>query len=308
MANKLVIAILGAGFIGKNLIRHFLSMGGNVRVLDHNDCPEEFRGKVFWLKAKFDDRTSINNILDANVDVAYHMISSTVPGSDTDKKIIQELYENVFTTIEFINVCLKVKVRRIVFLSSSSVYGIQNVFPIKETAQTNPISAHGIQKLAIEKYFQLFQYIENIDIKIVRLSNPYGPGQNLNGKQGFIAIAIGSIIENKELLIRNNGDAIRDYIYIDDAVNALMMIGIKKNIPTVINIGSGVPYTLKEVLSIIEMTLNKKAKKNFGEDRKIDIPKSILNIELAENKLGFYPKVKLQEGIKKTLKYHGLIS
>jgi UDP-glucose 4-epimerase len=307
MIKRPTIAIFGAGFIGKSLVRRFLSEGNIIRVLDHNECPEEFVGKVVWLKGSFADKSSVHKILDSDIDVAYHMISSTVPGDDTDKKIIQELYDNVFTTVEFINKCLEVKVKRIVFLSSSSVYGIQETFPIHETAQTTPISSHGIQKLTLEKYLQLFEYIEDIDVKIVRLSNPYGPGQNVNGRQGFIAIAIGHIIKNTAVLIRNKGTAIRDYIYINDVVEALYKIGLNKNVPTLINIGSGIPYSLNEVLDLIESASGKSIKRVAGEDRKVDIPKSILDITLANNELNFYPQIPLSEGIKRTLRHNGLL-
>ena len=301
------VLILGAGFIGKNLVRFFLNLNYQVKVLDNNPCPEEFSGRLIWEEGSFSNKILLQSLLTGEVDVVYHLISSTVPGSDTDQKIIQELYDNVFTTIEFLNICKSVNVKKIVFASSSSVYGLQDKFPIGESAPTNPISAHGIQKLALEKYFQLYSYLENFDICIVRISNPYGPGQKINGRQGFIAIAIGGLINNKELLVRDGGRAVRDFIYIDDLVEALYKIGLNAHVPMIINIGSGVPTSLNEVISTIEQNTGKKLKVINGEKRDVDIPKSVLDIALAIEELNFTPKINLSAGIEKTMKYHGLL-
>jgi len=182
-------AVCGSGFIGKGLVRQLISQGYVINVLDHNVCPDEFSGKTKWVTGEFADNDNLKNTLDGS-EVAYHLISSTVPGDDTVDPI-KELSENIFSTIAFLEMCKKCNVKRIVFVSSSSVYGLQSTMPISEGAETNPISSHGIQKLTIEKYLLLYQFLYGIDIRIIRLSNPYGPGQNLGGRQGFVAIAIG---------------------------------------------------------------------------------------------------------------------
>lgn len=307
MIKKKTVAILGAGFLGKNLIRRFLAAGFLIRVLDHNSCPIEFENKVYWLKSNFTNAESLAKILDTEIDVAYHMISSTVPGSEKEKRIADDLTENVFPTIEFINLAVKANVKRIVFFSSSSVYGVQEKLPISENAETTPISTHGIQKLILEKYFKFFEFTDAIEVKIVRLANPYGPGQNLNGKQGFIAIAIGALLNNSTLQIRDNGLTIRDYIYIEDVLDALEKIGFDKSVPSLLNIGSGIPYSLLEVLNIIEKFSGKTIKKQFISDRKSDIPKSILDVSFADSSIGFRAKTNLTEGIQKTLNFYGII-
>jgi UDP-glucose 4-epimerase len=290
------IAVLGAGFIGLNLIRD-LSHNNNVFVLDHKDCPTEFVNKIHWYKGEFSDNDLVNEILKNDIDIVYHLISSTVPG-DSGDFIIQELYDNVITTVNFINNCISNKIKKVVFVSSSSVYGIQQDFPINELAPTNPISAHGIQKLTLEKYLQLYNYLNDIDVKIVRLSNPYGPGQNINGRQGFVAILMGCLINNTSILIRNNGEIIRDYIYIDDVIKALKDIGIENSKSLVYNLGSGDPKSLNDVVDIVERLTGYIFQKTFAENRITDIPKSVLGINLLKNELGFKTQTNLEEGIK----------
>ena len=295
-------AVCGSGFIGKGLVRQLISQGYKVNVLDRNICPEEFYGETNWVTGEFADSDNLKNSLDG-VEVAYHMVSSTVPGDDTVDPI-QELSENIFSTIAFLEMCKQVNVKRIVFVSSSSVYGLQSKIPIPEGAETNPISSHGIQKLTIEKYLLLYQFLYGIDIRIVRLSNPYGPGQSLSGRQGFIAIAIGHMIKNEPVLLREFGHPIRDFIYIDDVSRALALAGIAENCSPILNIGSGKGYSLKQILELLEEITGNHVLTVPGELRKADIAQSVLDVSLAKRTLDFDPQFSIYDGLVQTLRYH----
>jgi UDP-glucose 4-epimerase len=275
-----------------------------VNVLDRNTCPDEFSGKTKWVTGEFADSDNLRNTLDGS-EVAYHLISSTVPGDDTVDPI-KELTENLFSTIAFLEMCKKCNVKRIVFVSSSSVYGLQSTMPISEGAETNPISSHGIQKLMIEKYLQLYQFLYDIDIRIIRLSNPYGPGQSLSGRQGFVAIAIGHMIKNEPVLLRDSGRPIRDFIYIDDVSRALALAGIVENAPSILNIGSGKGYSLKQVVELLKEITGNHVLTMSGELRKADIAESVLDVSLAQNGLTFEPQFSMYDGLVRMLRYHGV--
>jgi UDP-glucose 4-epimerase len=90
------------------------------------------------------------------------------------------------------------------------VYGLQTQVPIPETAVTDPISSHGIQKLAIEKYLLLHRFHRGLDVRIARLSNPFGPGQRLFGRQGFVAMTIGHLLRGEPILLRDEGRPVSD--------------------------------------------------------------------------------------------------
>ena len=203
---------------------------------------------------------------------------------------------------------IKHGVRRIVFVSSASVYGIQDNFPIREASSTNPISVHGIHKLMIEKFLLLNRWQNSIDIKILRLSNPYGPGQSLNGRQGFIGIAIGSILQNKILTIRGDGKIIRDFIYIDDAVTGIVNAGLHSGSAIIFNISSSKGYTLKNLISVPENVMERVLPINYVPQLKIDIPISILDNSLARNDLGLQISTNLVEGLIKTVRSHSALS
>lgn len=296
-------AILGAGFIGQNFIRLALRSGDNLRVLDHNECPREFAGRLTWIKGDQGDDSAVRNVLQ-HVEVVYHFISSTVPGDITDES--GELIQNVVQTLRLLRLCVQEKVRRIVFISSASVYGVQAALPIPETALTDPISSHGIHKLTIEKYLQLYKYQHGLDCKIMRLSNPYGPGQSVTGRQGFIAIAIGRMLAGKAVMIRGDGSTIRDYIYIDDVAETLHLMGTCQAEESVFNVGSGQGYTLNQVISIIGKLAGKPIEVEYTGSRFVDIPASVLDVSREKTVLGKTSKISLEVGLAKTLAFHGI--
>jgi len=300
---KAKTAILGAGFIGRNYILRALESGAILSVLDHKDCPREFEGRLTWIKGDFSDERVLRNLL-RDVEVVFHFISSTVPGDVVDERL--ELGHNVIQTLQLLNLCVQEKVRRIVFISSASAYGLQAVLPISETAPTDPISSHGINKLTIEKYLQLFKHHYGLDCKIMRLSNPYGPGQNIMGRQGFIAIMIGKILAGEAVKIRGDGSIIRDYVYIDDVTDALWLLGNSNAKESVFNVGSGKGYTLNQIIMTVTKLIGAPIKAEFIDARFVDIPASILDISRGTRILGFNPATSLENGLAKTLAFHGL--
>ena len=294
--------VLGAGFIGSNFIRYALGLGYHLTVLDHNDCPKEFEGQLVWVRGDLGDIDILQSVV-GGAEIVFHFVSSTVPGDATDEG--GELIQNVIQTLQLLKLCCRVKVGRIVFVSSSSVYGQQEELPISESASTNPISSHGIHKLTIEKYLQLYKYQNGLDCKILRLSNPYGPGQDINGRQGFIAIAIGKLLAGQPIEVRGDGTSVRDFVYIDDVVEALHLIATAEIEDTVINVGSGCGYTLNQIISIIERLVGKTIDISYIDSRYVDIPKSILDVSRAREILGQGSKTSIEDGIANTLAYHG---
>jgi UDP-glucose 4-epimerase len=193
-----------------------------------------------------------------------------------------------------------------VFASSSSVYGLQTKMPITEAAVTDPISSHGIQKLAIEKYLLLHRFHRGLDVRIARLSNPFGPGQRLYGRQGFIALTIGHLLKHEPILLREDGRPIRDFIYIDDVTEALDRLAQQHDAPSVVNIGSGIGHSLREVLVVMEEAMRRSIAATPGEARRADIPVSILDVTLAAQGIGFRAQTHLRSGLLRTLHHYSI--
>ena len=305
MSKYYSFAVCGAGFLGKNLIHRLISQGYRTNALDHNICPEEFLGKAQWVTGEFTDNNNLRKTLQG-VDVAFHLISSSVPG-DGAIELVKGLSENILSTIAFLDICKACDVKRVVFVSSSSVYGLQTKFPIAENAATNPISSHGIEKLTLEKYLLLYKFLYEIDVRIIRLSNPYGRGQNLFGRQGFVAIAIGHILKHEPIL-RDSGRPIRDFIYIDDVSEALTLAGTLEYEPPILNIGSNAGHSLAQVLQLLRDITGQAINVTPAESQKIDIPESVLDVSLAQECIFFKPHFSMREGLIKTLQYHEILT
>lgn len=296
------IAVLGAGFIGGNLIRDSLERGYSVKVFDRNPCPANLQGQLSWTKGDLGDEARLRAVLDG-CDIVFHLISSTVPGDIIDES--GELKQNVFQTLQLLHLCVELKVGRLVFVSSSSVYGPQDILPISEDAPTDPISSHGIHKLAIEKYLQLYTYRHQLDCRIARLSNPFGPGQKTGGRQGLIGIVIGRMRADEPVVIHGDGTIVRDFIYIDDVIDGLQRLAVTDTGRDLFNIGSGTGHSLNDVIAAISRTAEKDIVTKYAESRFTDIQKSVLDVSRAQDELGFRLNHSFEYGLAKTLEYHG---
>ena len=293
------IAIIGAGFIGKHLIRKLLRAGHEVRILDRNNCPEEFNGLLTWNQGNFHDEAKLFETLNG-VEIAYHLVSSTVPG-DLNIDVTKELHENVVGSLGVVQACVKLCVGRLVFASSASVYGVQEHFPVAEDAPNWPISAHGIHKMTVEKFLWLAHWEHSLDVRILRLANPYGPGQSINGRQGFVAIALGCLVRGDALVVRDGGRMVRDFIYIEDVAEALVLAGLREGLPLVLNIGAGEGHSLREVVHMIEQLSGKTILTVEEPPRQVDIPVSVLDVSRARVLIGFKPQTGLRRGIARTI-------
>ncbi len=298
-------AVFGAGFIGKSLIRELLSLDWEVSVLDHNPRPETIAGTTRWLTGEFSDSTKVRRTLE-NVQVAFHLVSSTVPCDETAASD-GGLSPDVRATLNFLEVCREVGVARVVFTSSASVYGPQHVTPIGEDAAPNPISAHGAQKLLLEQHLLCHRAQHGLDVRIVRLSNPYGPEQKIFGRQGFIALALGRWLNHQPILLRDGGRPIRDFVYIGDVARALARVGVRGTVPSVLNIGLGIGHSLTAVVDELGCLLGTRLDIEYGDSRREDIPTSVLDVSLARRALDFEPQYSLRDGLTDTLRRLGIV-
>lgn len=298
------LAVLGAGFIGLNFIRYALNKGVDITVLDHKNCPPDFLNKLTWVQGDFSREELLLKVLDRS-DIVLHFISSTVPGDAVDESV--ELMQNVALTLNLLKCCLSEKITRIIFVSSASVYGHQSILPISEKASTDPISSHGISKLTIEKYLQLYRYHFGLDCKILRLANPYGPGQDIHGRQGFVAMAIGKLISGEKIFIRGDGSIVRDYIYIDDVCEALYLMCLTKSKESIFNIGSGEGHSLNSVVDHLSRLVGNPIAPEYIDNRSVDVPVSTLDITRGKKLLGFTVNYTFERGMTETLRFHNLI-
>ena len=299
MAKNDILITGGTGLIGSALVDKLARINhrSSIRIISKNSS-EARHSSITYFRGDFKNKKLLNKLIKKNSTVI-HLACSSVPSiSEMDRAA--DLRNNLIGTINLLDICVKKKTRRFIFISSGgTVYGkLQR--PAKEEDLTNPISSHGAMKLAIEKYIQVYNHLYNLPFIIIRASNIYGPGQIFDKPQGISGVCLKKAMQNEAVSIYGDGCIMRDYIYIDDFADALIGI-LSNNINNeIINIGCGKAVSLKTILKNIEKTCNMPLKIKKLKKRKFDIDYNALCNDKAFKLLGWRPKTTLLEGIKKT--------
>lgn len=296
-----ILILGGQGFIGQNLCKKLLSEGHEVTVLEKQVNFSRIIPNVKYVEGDFLDKSTYEEYL-KDKDVVYHMISTTnANNSNNDMK--KDVKENVIGTLDLLDGCVENGVKKVVFISSGgTVYGVPEETPIKETHPTNPICSYGITKLTIEKYLSLYHHLHGLDYSVIRLANPYGPyHQNL--MQGLINVILNKAINDDTLEVWGDGQVRRDYIYIDDAVEAISRAKDVDTTEKVLNVGSGQSHSICDIISEVEKIVGKSINTEFKPSRNQDVPVNVLDINKTKEVLGWEPKVGLSEGITNTYLY-----
>lgn len=295
-----ILILGGQGFIGYNLtLRLLKEKKYNLTIFERTIRQDRFNSSCKYVTGEFSNIDSYAHIF-KNVDVVFHLISTTIPKSSNDN-IEFDIESNVIATTKLLKLCVENRVKKVVFASSAgTIYGLPEAIPITEGHPQNPICSYGISKLAIEKYLFMFHKLYGLDYQILRVSNPYGQYQNPYSQQGAIGVFLGKVLRNEPIEIWGDGSVSRDYIFIDDLVEA-MQLTINNDISEkILNIGSGKGTSLNQILEIIKEVVGKKINVLYKEGRGIDVPYNILDITRAGKCLNWYPKVELYDGIGKT--------
>jgi UDP-glucose 4-epimerase len=294
------IVLGGGGFIGTNLCRRLVADGHRVRAFGRRcPFPEALEG-VEWFQGDFNDAAALAAAIET-FDVVYHLVNGTTPLS-ANLDMAGDLQKNVVASLGMLDICRKLGVSRVVFVSSGgTIYGCPQQIPTPETAPTEPITAYGISKLAIEKYLALYQHLHQVDYRILRVTNPFGPFQTPIKNQGVIAALISRAIHDESIEIWGDGSVVRDFIFIDDVVGALLAAARDQSDARIFNIGSGEGHSIREVVSAIESLLGKKLSIQSKPARPVDVPVSVLAIDRARDVLGWTTKTTFEDGLNKTI-------
>jgi UDP-glucose 4-epimerase len=302
-----IIIFGGGGFLGSHLTKKLLAGQNEVTIFDLPSA------SYLEYSAKLGANIITGNFLDVydvrkaitNKDILYFLISTTVPKtSNADPQ-----YDIQTNVIGFINLLEEIRnlneIKKIVFPSSGgTVYGIPEVIPITEAHPTNPICSYGIHKLTIEKYLQLYWTLYGLDYAILRIGNPYGERQPINGIQGVVGTFLDKAIKNEEIFIFGDGTITRDYIYAGDVANALYKAGYYKGSPKLFNIGSGTGQDLNEIIKTIKQVTNYALNIKYLPARPFDVPSNVLDISRAKKYLNWEPKTSFHKGMLRSYNYY----
>lgn len=314
--NKKVLITGGVGFIGSNLARSLVAQGALVTLVD--SLIPEYGGNLFNIDDfKHDINLNISDVRDPfaishlmkDKDYLFNLAGQT-SHLDSMNNPEMDLAVNVSAQLSILESCRHVNPEiKVIFASTRQLYGKPDYLPVDEKHKISPVDINGINKLAGELYHILYNNVYGVRTCVLRLTNTFGPGMRVkDARQTFLGIWVRSLIENTPIKVFGDGNQLRDFNYIDDCVNALMLAGMS-NISNgkVYNLGNSEIISLKDLADLLVNLWQRGSYETvpFPEERKmIDIGDYYADYSMISEDLGWTPKVSLKEGLVKTIDYY----
>jgi nucleoside-diphosphate-sugar epimerase len=313
--NKKILITGGMGFIGSNLAKKLVNLNNQVTIIDslipeYGGNPrniEEIKDKISVNLSDIRDENSICEIV-KNHDYLFNLAGQT-SHLDSMENPFTDLDINAKAQLSILEACRKNNPEiRIVFASTRQIYGKPNYLPVDEKHPRHPVDVNGINKIAGEQYHILYQEVYGIASSVLRLTNTYGPRMRIrDARQTFLGIWIRKLLEGKSIQVFGDGKQHRDYNYVEDVLDALLIAATDKNaVGNVYNLGAPDPLSLEDTAKIMcrEIEGSDYQMIPFPEDRKaIDVGDFICDYSAFRDQFGWEPKVNFEDGIQLSLEY-----
>jgi len=306
---KKVLVTGGVGFIGAHLVDNLIRKQYKVMVVDSlktiGGIPY-IHPKSFFVKGDILDRKVLNKIEKWKPKIIYHLAAQSGGESAYDNPKFDYL-SNGYGTFLLAKLAVKVKAKHFIYTSSVAVYGSNTKKKISENSSIKPDSIYGISKYAGEMFIRQILYKTKIKTTIFRIFNTFGPGENLNYlKKGMVSIYSSYIWKNKPIIVKGSLERIRNYQYIDDVINILILTLKNKNLKNneLLNLTTGKAVKVKNLIKVILKNENKDYLKTVSKSQ---TPGDSFGFDasnkLLKKKFNNYKFVSLEEGIKKYFKW-----
>ena len=292
-----------AGFLGAPLANSLTADGHRVVGLDDLSTgdPDRLSPDVHLVRGDINDRPKLWSLLQ-DVDCVYHLAARViVPESTLYPREYNQV--NVGGTVTLMEAMRDVGVKRVIFISSGTIYGNQRNQPLSERCRPNPRSPYAVSKLSAEYYIRTIGDLWGIETVCLRVFNAYGPGQPLPPSHApVIPYCFRQAVDNGTIVVHGSGTQTRDYVYIDDVVNAMKAASFAEKINRmIINVGSGVETTVLEIIKTVIDLTGMKPEVVVNRSHDSGPSRMCADISLAKRKLGYEPKTSLEEGFQKIL-------
>ena len=307
---KKIIITGGFGFIGKALIDKLYNKNIEIIVLEHPSAkkPLSFPENIQIIRCDITDKKEIENIKLNNIDAMVHLAAQSSGPKSFDIPYV-DINLNIIGTLNMIKLCIENSINRILFASSFVVYGNSidnNSNPIKEESACNPNSIYANSKLYCENLLRCYAEPHGISWNSLRMFNVYGPGQDITKPdQGVVGIFLNMMLKSNEIVVKGSLDRFRDLIFIDDVIDAWILVMESCHVNRSFNIGTGTKTTFGQLINTIGETLNSKnliVKEVGGTPG--DIKGCFADITRIYECTGFKPKYNFKKGIQKMVDFY----
>ncbi len=292
-----------AGFLGSALANRLARLGHVVRGLDDLSTgdPSALISEVHLTRGDINDRPKLWTLLQ-DIDCVYHLAARvSVPESILYPREYNLV--NVGGTVTLMEAMRDVGVRRVVFISSGAVYGEQSTQPLQESAIPNPGSPYAVSKLSAEHYVRTIGMLWGIETVALRVFNAYGPGQHLPPAHApVIPYFLRQACLNGTIVVHGDGSQTRDYVYVDDVVDAMIATATAPNVnQKVINVGSGVETSIRSLVSLVLSVTGTQPEVVYNPRNEGGVRRMCADLQQAETLLGYRPAIDLKTGLQLVL-------
>jgi nucleoside-diphosphate-sugar epimerase len=299
----------GAGFIGSHLVEALVAGGCRVTVLDdlssgHASNLEPVAGRITFMRGSICDRELVEKAA-AGCEVVFHLAAVvSVPKTVDDP--LGSAAVNEAGSLNVLEAARGARARRLVFASSSAVYGDDPTLPKREDLPPKPLTPYAVQKLVVEYYLRVYQSLYGLETVGLRFFNVFGPRQDPSSPySGVISIFMNKALTSEAPVIYGDGRQSRDFVFVEDVVQALVSAAKSSSAPgKVFNVGSGKSLTISGLWKLIAAWSGSEDKPVHQPPRPGDIPHSLSAIDSAAADLGFVPRVSLERGLGLTLDWY----
>jgi UDP-N-acetylglucosamine 4-epimerase len=316
MGNFLVTG--GAGFIGSNLVQALLSRGDRVRVLDNFstgrrenlDLPDLPRDLVANMEVLEGDIADLSTCQQATEDIEYVLHQAAIPSVPRSVALpLESNIANIDGTLNLLVAARDAGVKRLIFASSSSVYGNAPGYPRKETILPDPLSPYAVQKLTAEHYLRVFYELYGLETVSLRYFNVFGPHQDPDSDYAaVIPRFIKAFLKGAQPTVFGDGEQSRDFTYVDNVVYGNLLAVEAQDAPgKVMNLACGGQLTLNQLLSLLRQIIGSDLEAVYTDPRPGDVRHSWADITLSEQILNYKTQVSLEDGLRKTVDYFGAL-
>lgn len=289
--------VLGAGgFLGQALTGALRDSASDVNGYGRGAAPGALAG-VPWTTAMFEDAPALAKALRGQ-EVVFHLLGASLPHT-SNRDPAADVASSVIPTLRLLDLCRVAGVRRVVFASSGgTVYGVPAQVPTPEDAPTLPISAYGINKLMIERYLHLYAHLHGLEHQVLRIANPYGPGQSPFRPQGVVGVMMHAALLGRPVEMWGTGEVTRDFIHVDDVSQAFIAAAAYQGPHRIMNVGSGQGRSLNAVARDVAAAAGRPGLAVVRTPaRAADVPISVLDTALIRQETGWAPRMNWFAGL-----------